>query len=599
MSGAFAPGSRIGTYRLVEAIGNGGLGDVYRAVEEGSGKEAAFRVFAREVSGDAVLADRLRSLAPALRKLHHQHIGAVYELVTAGADLALFLEYVPGTTLDRLRQAPGRLDTNASVGCAVQILRALEFAHGRGILHHAIRPTNVIVMPGGAVKVMDFGIGHAFGANRKTREDRLLDVLAYLAPEQIQNLPGDARSDLYAVGVLLYELLTGRRPFDHRTEFALRQAHLNEPPASPRFLVPDLPEWLDRAVLRALSKHPTSRFQNATEFRAVLDAALGLTTSREAAAVRSRGPSAPDPFGTAPPVPGVHAGAGHATGSQPAVPVLVQPTAQGTGVTRSGSHRFAGPTPAAQGSQAARATGAVQGHTQGGAATAASGSRWGLFLALTLVIGIAAAGAYYWNRSAEPAAPESSSAPAPAVPKARALAPAGTPAADGTADEPAVKPASTAPAPKPRARAPLAAKPLPPDAHIAPLAGGRATEDKAKSAVGAAGDPAHDVSFHGVKHVTGPSDAEQSSDVVLLLGPDRLSVTPDGGGAALRSVRYRDLAGASYTKIERKRLGLISSTQHVLTIETASGPLLLRLDKDRVDAILEALEARTGKAVSR
>jgi len=598
MSGAFAPGSRIGTYRLVEAIGNGGLGDVYRAVEEGSGKEAAFRVFAREVSDDAVLADRLRSLAPALRKLHHQHIGAVYELVTAGADLALFLEYVPGPTLDRLRQEPGRLDTHASIGCAVQVLRALEFAHGRGILHHAIRPANVIVMPGGAVKVMDFGIGHAFGANRKTREDRLLDVLAYLAPEQIQNMPGDARSDLYAVGVLLYELLTGRRPFDHRTEFALRQAHLNEPPASPRFLVPDLPEWLDRAVLRALAKHPTARYQNATEFRAVLEAALGLTTSREAAAVRSRGPSATDPFGAEPPVPAAHAGAGHTTGPQPAVPVLVQPTAQGTGATRSGAHRFAGPATSAQASQAARTSGAIQVPAPGGA-TKASRSRRGLFLALVLVVGVAAAGAYYWSRNAEPAAPEPSSTPAAAVPKARASAPAGTPAADGTADGPAAKPASPAPAPKPRARAPLAAKPLPPDAHLAPLAGGRATESGAESTAGAVGDPARDVSFHGVKHVTGTPDAEQSSDVVLLLGPDRLSVTPDGGGAALRSVRYRDLAGASYAKVERKRLGLISSTQHLLTIETASGPLLLRLDKDRVDAVLEALEARTGKAVSR
>ena len=296
-------GTIVGTYRLEERIGDGGLGAVYRAVDAASGKEAAFRVFAKEVSADAMLADRLRAMAPALKKLSHPNIAAFFELVSLGADLALFLEFVPGVPLDKVRQPAGRLDTNVAVSCAVQVLRALESAHSAGVLHHALRPSNVMVTRQGTVKVLDFGIGHAFGANRKTREDRLLTVLAYLAPEQIQNQPGDARSDIYSVGVLLYELLTGKLPFDHKTEFALRQAHLSEPPAAPRAIVPGLPEWLDQAVLRALAKNPASRYQNATEFRAVLEAALGLSTSREAAIVRQRDGAYVETFAAAPPLP--------------------------------------------------------------------------------------------------------------------------------------------------------------------------------------------------------------------------------------------------------------------------------------------------------
>ena len=273
-------GTIVGTYRLEERLGDGGLGGVYRAVDGASGKEAAFRLFTRDVSADAMLADRLRAMAPALKRLQHPNIAAFYELVAVGPDLALFLELVQGATLDRVRQPAGRLDTNVSVSCAVQVLRALESAHGAGVLHHALRPSNVMVTRQGTVKVLDFGIGHAFGANRKTREDRLLTVLAYLAPEQIQNQPGDARSDIYAAGVLLYELLTGRLPFDHKTEFALRQAHLSEPPVPPRTIVPALPEWLDQSVLRALAKNPASRYQNATEFRAVLEAGFFANARR-------------------------------------------------------------------------------------------------------------------------------------------------------------------------------------------------------------------------------------------------------------------------------------------------------------------------------
>jgi len=590
-------GTIVGTYRLEELLGDGGLGGVYRAVDSASGKEAAFRVFAREVSADAMLADRLRAMAPALKKLQHPNIASFFELVSLGADLALFLEFVPGVTLDKVRQPAGRLDTSVAVSCAVQVLRALESAHGAGVLHHALRPSNVMVTRQGTVKVLDFGIGHAFGANRKTREDRLLTVLAYLAPEQIQNQPGDARADFYSVGVLLYELLTGTLPFAHKTEFALRQAHLSEPPAPPRAIVPGLPEWLDQAVLRALAKHPASRYQNATEFRAVLEAALGLSTSREAAIVRQRDGAHVETFAAAPPIP-----APPQTAAAEETVLAASPVGSGV-VEAAPAPPRAAPAPASAGRPA-----------RGPAVLVAS---------VLAVLGLAAAGAYFWTRGpAEPAPAVETAAPgdapaveapsaaltgAPAVEappapgmaaappqpppvrvaeEARAPVAAARPAARSTQAKPAAGSKPAAPVPPP-ARAPA---PAPPDEQAAPPP---AAPEAPKA------EKAPDASYRKVKLVTQAGSSEKSTDVVLMLSDDRLSVTPAGGGSALRTLRYAEITAASYSKAQKRRLGFIRSSQHLLELETAGEPLLLRLDKDNFEPILAAIEARTGQAVSR
>jgi serine/threonine-protein kinase len=588
-------GTIVGTYRLEELLGDGGLGGVYRAVDSASGKEAAFRLFTREVSADAMLADRLRAMTPALKKLQHPNIAAFFELVSLGADLALFLEYVPGATLEKVRQPAGRLDTSVSVSCAVQVLRALEFAHGAGVLHHALRPSNVMVTRQGTVKVLDFGIGHAFGANRKTREDRLLTVLAYLAPEQIQNQPGDARSDIYSVAVLLYELLTGKLPFDHKTEFALRQGHLSEPPVAPRAIVPGLPEWLDQAVLRALAKNPATRYQNATEFRAVLEAALGLSTSREAAIVRQRDGAHAETFAAAPPIPQTTLPApGGAPGADAAETVLVAPPVLGA-------------TPDAVTVRAA----AVPAEAR---PPAPRRRRVAMAAATAVVLGLAAAGAYVWFRApaapvtAEPTSVVDQSAPPPAAAEAPAAVPPTQEAAPVTpAPPPAAASTAAAPVAPGSARPPVRKPPATPATVPTPAAPAPATAAAPSTAPAAApaGPPAEraertpDVSYRKVKLITQVGSSEKSTDVVLLFSDDRLNVTPPGGGAALRTVRYAEITAASYSKAQKKRLGFIKSAQHLLAIETAGEPLLLRLDDDNFRPILAALEARTGQAVSR
>ncbi|MCX6549951.1 MAG: protein kinase, partial [Acidobacteria bacterium] len=142
-------GTIIGTYRITDKLGDGGLGVVYKAVDQATGREAAFRMFTQEVSRDPMLADRLRAMAPALKKLQHPNIAGFYELITIGADLAVFMEYVPGSKLDQVRSQAAQLEVNVAVSCAVQILRALEFSHATGVLHHALRPSNVMVTPQG------------------------------------------------------------------------------------------------------------------------------------------------------------------------------------------------------------------------------------------------------------------------------------------------------------------------------------------------------------------------------------------------------------------------------------------------------------------
>jgi serine/threonine-protein kinase len=617
-------GTIVGTYRLEELLGDGGLGGVYRAVDGASGKEAAFRLFTRNVSADGMLADRLRAMAPALKRLQHPNIAAFYELMAVGPDLALFLEFVPGATLDKVRQPAGRLDTNVSVSCAVQVLRGLEAAHGAGVLHHALRPSNVMVTRQGTVKVLDFGIGHAFGANRKTREDRLLAVLAYLAPEQIQNQPGDARSDIYAVGVLLYELLTGRLPFDHPTEFALRQAHLSEPPAPPRTIVPALPEWLEQSVLRALAKNPASRYQNATEFRAVLEAALGLSTSREAAIVRQRDGAYAETFAAAPPLPpppspNAAADAVASTAATVAAPGAAarpgeRPVSDAAETVVSGAVASAAPA----GTAAGRAT-----VTSAPVAAKAGTKHLGLIVAGVLALVAVAAAAYVLTRGPAAPAPGDEMAAAGQVPleppPADAAAPqTGTPEPSLPPPPTATVPAAAAPPSAPPTQAPAAAPAASKKAQPKSAAGPKAETavpgpptavPPAPAAVPAAAPPAPpaapraerlpDTTYRKVKLVTQSGSSEKSTDVVLLFSDVRLSVTPAGGGAALRTLGYAEITATSYSKAQKKRLGFIKSAQHLLEIETGGEPLLLRLDKDNFEQILSALEVRSGKVVSR
>jgi serine/threonine-protein kinase len=604
-------GTIVGTYRLEELLGDGGLGGVYRAVDAASGKQAAFRMFTRDVSADAMLADRLRAMAPALKKLQHPNIAAFYELVSIGSDLALFLEFVPGATLDKVRQPAGRLETNVSVSCAVQVLRALESAHGAGVLHHALRPGNVMVTRQGTVKVLDFGIGHAFGANRKTREDRLLTVLAYLAPEQIQNQPGDARSDIYSVGVLLYELLTGRLPFDHKTEFALRQAHLSEPPVPPRTLVPALPEWLDQSVLRALAKNPASRYQNVTEFRAVLEAALGLSTSREAAIVRQHGGAPAETFAAAPPLPPA-APAKAAPG--PAADTVAVPTAPVRRPAAAAGDAAETVIAAPQGAAPVQGPPAAPARSTPVPApsTPRARGRWPVVTGLVTLVAAAAVAGYVLLRGpavppvdAElPAGEQAASASQPTIPEGQPAvvpepplaAPAAKPAVEAPAPPPATAPAVAKKAPAKPSPAPtvdpVVAPPPPPAA--APVAA-PATEAPAEPRV----ERLPDVTYRKVKLVTQAGTSEKSTDVVLVFSDDRLSVTPAGGGAALRTLGYAEITASSYSKAQKKRLGFIKSAQHLLEIDTAGEPLLLRLDKDNFEPILAALETRSGKAVSR
>ena len=195
----------------------------------------------------------------------------------------MVMEYVAGQTLEQLIQQRGALPWPEALSCALQILEGIGHAHSLDILHRDLKPANVIVTPSGALKLMDFGIAQALGAARLTREGRIVGTLEYLAPERVQGKPADVRSDLYSAGVVLYEMLTGRLPFDIDSEYELLIAQVQKQPPAPRELGFDLPAEVEHAVMRALEKDPDRRYPDAASFAAALSALMPVPGSHSAA----------------------------------------------------------------------------------------------------------------------------------------------------------------------------------------------------------------------------------------------------------------------------------------------------------------------------
>jgi len=218
-------------YELGERIGSGGMADVYRAVDRVLGRDVALKVLNAQRAADATFRERFRREARAAARLNHSNIVAIYDWGTpaaaaAGADGGRFdrlivMEYVSGGNLGDALARRGPLPEAEAFGIADQIAAALEAAHRQGVIHRDIKPQNVLLTADGQVKVADFGIARATGTESVTRGSEVLGSAGYLSPEQAQGEPVDARSDLYSLGVVLYQLLTGRTPFDGDTPVAV------------------------------------------------------------------------------------------------------------------------------------------------------------------------------------------------------------------------------------------------------------------------------------------------------------------------------------------------------------------------------------------
>jgi serine/threonine-protein kinase len=291
-------GRTIGKYRIVGQLGRGGAGIVYKAVDETLGRDVAVKMLNPDL-GDTEVMTRFRAEATILARLNHPQIATIFELFRADADLLMVMEFVRGETLDKLSERLGPIEPERAAYVIDLILSALEHAHRAGVVHRDVKPANVMVTAEGGIKIMDFGIARVLGAEQKTVDGRLMGTPAYMSPEQVLGEEVDGRADLYSVGVLLYRLLSGTLPFKADSALAMLQRQIRDEPISLHLQRPELPEWCDQIVQRALMKEPADRFQSAEEFREALARATGpLPAADLAKTFAAAAPSAPGPTDT-------------------------------------------------------------------------------------------------------------------------------------------------------------------------------------------------------------------------------------------------------------------------------------------------------------
>ena len=258
-----------GRYRIVSPLGSGGMADVYLAEDERLGRPVAVKVLKARLAADDEFLERFRIEARAAASLNHPGIVAVYDRGSADGATYIAMEYVCGESLKQRLRRDGALPPDEAVTIALAVLSALAAAHARAIVHRDVTSYNVMLEEGGRVVVTDFGIAR-MGDSALTRTGAMMGTSSYLSPEQAQGRQADERSDLYSLGVVLYEMLTGRVPFRGETDVAVAMQHVSTAPPNPRTLSPGVSEALAGVVMRALSKDPADRYQSADEFAAAL-----------------------------------------------------------------------------------------------------------------------------------------------------------------------------------------------------------------------------------------------------------------------------------------------------------------------------------------
>jgi serine/threonine protein kinase len=257
-------GRVIHNYRIEELIGEGGMGTVYRAVDTMLGREVALKMLHPKLLQQSTFLDRFKNEAQILAKLNHPNIAILHNFIKDADDYFMVMEYVEGENLENLLKKQGNLAPEAAIPIVKQALEGLSHAHKKGILHRDIKPANLILTKEGTVKLMDFGIAKAIGGQRLTQVNRLVGTLEYLSPEQIQGQEPSPQSDIYAVGVLLFELLTGKLPYQAQTDYDLMQKIISHKPLKISELSANVNKNLENIVSKCLNKKPEQRFTSAT-----------------------------------------------------------------------------------------------------------------------------------------------------------------------------------------------------------------------------------------------------------------------------------------------------------------------------------------------
>jgi serine/threonine protein kinase len=264
-------GHIIGSYKITDKIGEGGMGTVFKGIDVMLDREVAIKMLRPELARQAQIVERFRSEAVTLAKLNHPNIATLYSFQRQNDDFFMVMEYVTGETLDDLIRRKGAMPVDHALSLFCQVLEGMARAHKLVIIHRDIKPANMMLTEDGSIKVMDFGIARVLGTARMTRQGNIVGTIEYMSPEAIQGAEVDARTDIYSLGILLYEMLTGRVPFVNDTEYSLMMAQINEPPPPPRAFAPHIPSHIEQAIMRALAKKPDDRFQSVGDFRRALE----------------------------------------------------------------------------------------------------------------------------------------------------------------------------------------------------------------------------------------------------------------------------------------------------------------------------------------
>jgi len=263
-------GTEIGNYRIVEKIGAGGMGVVYKAIDTQLDRVVAVKALSPEFCGNAALLERFRREARAQAQLNHPNLATLYAFLVQDGAAYMVMEFVDGETFHAMLTRRGPIPAEEAVPLFRQALAGIGQAHRAGIVHRDIKPSNIMLNREGMVKVMDFGLAKVTGDHGVTRTGVRLGTACYMSPEQILVKPVDARSDIYSLGATLYELLTAQTPFHADSEFQILNDHVNTPPPPPSGLR-EVPRGIEHAVLKALAKNPDHRFQTVDQFSAALE----------------------------------------------------------------------------------------------------------------------------------------------------------------------------------------------------------------------------------------------------------------------------------------------------------------------------------------
>jgi serine/threonine-protein kinase len=616
-------GTQLENYKVLERIGEGGMGSVYRAFDVMLERDVALKFLHPDLARQPELVERFRAEAIVLARLMHPNIAHVHGLHRHNEEFYMAMEYVPGHTLSDLVRRDGRMPIARAVRIVVDVLGALEYAHRQGVVHRDIKSANVIVTPDGAAKVMDFGIARVLGSDRRTRAGTIVGTLGYMSPEQIQGFEVDGRTDLYSLGIVLFELLTGRVPFEAETEWKLMQAQIEQPPPLLRAFI-DVPLSLEDAVIRALAKAQGERFQSAAEFQQAIVDLAGPPVGSVAATARATWPHAPAE--EAAPADGttLHGSAPWHVSVGTTIPA---PDAEATRLATP----VPGQAPVFPRSPTAPASAAPSG-VKAAAPSPKTGYRRGSsraivmgVFALALVGAIAAAWLWFGptgldglltDRAAQPGTgdelPRPAAPPPPGLSESLPVAPVPPP--------PPVPPSQSAPAAaKPAgAGASVAGRGVPPAragaGQARAAAGATAAPDSAapKPLPGSSVQPATPVAapavepattspvrFDRVKLVRQTSGgSELEVDGVLSLDAGELVVFNVTGRNPLKTLRLAAITSARYAESTQTRV-FLRTRRYRLLLGAGGEQVEIRLDRSNAQQVVEAFEKRWGRPVER